>query len=320
MAGKEQVIWVLADDRAGNRAQALGVADALELPYVIKELTYGIMVHLPNFMVPPSFATLSGESRDQLQPPWPDLVIAAGRRTAGAARRIKKLSDGKARLVQIMYPGGAISDFNLIAVPSHDPHVGGSNIVRVTGAPHSLGEQDFEIARSQWFPRLSALPKPHIAVMVGGSTRRRQFGDAMGEELGRRASSMASSMGGSLLVTTSRRSGDAADKLISAISVPSAVYRWGQGGENPYLGYLASADAVIVTGDSVSMCSEACAVPVPVYIYAPEGLITPKHARFHELLFSGGYARPFGEDFTPWTHSRLNAADEVANAIKNHIL
>ena len=79
------------------------------------------------------------------------------------------------------------------------------------------------------------------------------------------------------------------------------------------------ADAVIVTGDSVSMCSEACATTGPVYIYAPEALSTAKHARLHSELFDKGYARPLAGRLETWTHAPLNPAEDVARAVRERI-
>ncbi len=149
----------------------------------------------------------------------------------------------------------------------------------------------------------------------------------MARDLGARASKMALLAGGSLLVTTSRRTGDAAEALIDAVSAPAHVHRWQDGGgeDNPYHGYLALADGVIVTGDSVSMCSEACAGTGPVHIFAPRGLITPKHARLHAGLYEQGYARPLvaaadsADGFETWSHPPLNPAREVAAEIRKRL-
>ena len=91
------------------------------------------------------------------------------------------------------------------------------------------------------------------------------------------------------------------------------------GGTNPYRGYLALADGVVVTGDSVSMCSEVCATQAPVYIYAPSALITPKHARLHQSLYAGGYARPLSGNWEAWTHPRLNAAETIVEAMRERL-
>ncbi|MDD9878125.1 MAG: mitochondrial fission ELM1 family protein [Magnetovibrio sp.] len=319
MSDDASEIWVLTDDRAGNRSQALGVADRLGRPYAIKDLAYGGLAGLPNAVLGASFAGLSGDSRQTLHAPWPSLVIAAGRRTAPVARRIKRASGGRAKTVQIMNPGAGLAEFDLICVPDHDPGVAGANVVTITGAPHGLTPEALAAARDAWMARLEHLTAPRIAVIVGGATRRRPFTAEMARELADTASRMAGAAGGSLMVTTSRRTGAAADALIDALTAPAEVHRWGGDGDNPYHGFLACADAVVVSGESISMCSEACAGEAPVYLYAPPALITPKHARFHRRLFEGGYARPLSGKLEAWSHPPLNAADGIAAAIAERL-
>ncbi len=313
------VIWALLDDRAGNRSQCLGVADALGLPYTVKEVRYSVFAHLPNNLLGAQFVGLSMVSRLGFRPPWPGLVIAAGRRTAPVARAIKVRNGGRTRLVQIMYPGSSgIGDFDLIAVPTHDEPKTGTNILPILGAPHGITGEKLTQAASELRDEVSFLSTPRIAVLVGGSTRRRKFTTDMARELGHLVNDMATVTGGSLMISTSRRTGQSAEAaLMSEITVPHHMFRWGQEGANPYLGYLALADGVVVTGDSVSMCSEVCATEAPVYIYAPPALITDKHARLHQLLYAGGYARPLTGEWEDGIHPRLNSADSIAEAIRN---
>ncbi len=312
----DRPIWLLLDDRPGNRSQCLGVAHALDLEFREMNLDYGWAGRLPNFLLGASFAGLSAGSRDALRPPWPDAVIAAGRRTAPVARNVKQLSGDRTKIIQIMHPGGAVGEIDLIAVPNHDAVADAPNILKTTGAPHGLTAEILAKAAQEWGARLSGFPKPRVALIVGGSTRRRRFTDGMARELGWMTSNMAAEAGGSVLVTTSRRTGSAADALIGEIEVPARVHRWGEGDDNPYQGFLALADAVVVSGESMSMVSEACAVPSPVYIYGPQALITAKHRRFHDELFERGYARPFDGTFAEWTHPPLNAAADIAAAIR----
>ncbi|MBC8158418.1 MAG: mitochondrial fission ELM1 family protein, partial [Alphaproteobacteria bacterium] len=252
-----------------------------------------------------------------LLPPWPDLVIAAGRRPAPVARKIKKGRGGVTRLVQIMYPGHTGADeFDLIAVPRHDGIAPATNVFEITGAPHRVNGNKLAEAAQEWKARFAELPKPRIALIVGGSSRRRTFTNEMATELGRKAAKMAADSGGSLLVTTSRRTGEAEADLLAEINEPSFVFRWGDEGENPYFGMLALADSVIVTGDSVSMVSEACATPAPVYIFGPKELTPRKHARLHRVLFEQGFARPLGDTFAEWIHDPLNAAGDIAEEIR----
>lgn len=310
-------VWVLADDRAGNVGQCLGVAEALGWPFVVKQIRYGRLGRLPNLLRGASLLGVDGASRAGLVAPWPRLVIAAGRRTAPIARWIKRQSG--ARLVQIMDPGpGGRSDFDLIAIPAHDAAVGGPNVLTVTGAPHRVTAAKLAEAAELWRPRFAHLPRPWVALIVGGSTRQRQFTAAMAEDLGRRVAAL----GGSVLVTTSRRTGtEAEDALLAGLPEPRFVHRWGAAGDNPYFGFLALADTLVVTGDSVSMACEACAAPAPVYLFTPKALVVPKHARLHAELYARGLARPLDDAATPepWTHPPLNAAGDIAAAIRERL-
>ena len=315
-------VWALTDNRAGNAGQCLGVAEALGLRFETRDIDYTAKAALPNFIMGASFGGLTPSSRVNLVPPWPDILITAGRRTAPVARRIKENNDGRTFLVQIMHPGDAgIDDFDLIAVPTHDGVTPRPNFLEITGAPHRVTAAVLAEAEEAWRDTFAKLPEPRIALIVGGSTRRRTFTDDMARALGQLATTLARDNAGSLLISTSRRTGAAADALFADIRVPYFAFRWGDEGENPYFGFLGSADAVIVTGDSVSMCSEACAVPVPVYVYAPPKLTTRKHARLHQSLFDGGYARPLESlnesgKLENWEHPPLNAATAIAAEIK----
>lgn len=283
-------VWVLADDQPGNAAQCMGVAEALGFPFVTKTIRYTRWAMLPNWALGPSLRGVRADSRAELAAPWPDLVIAAGRRTAPVARWIGRRSG--ARLVQVMDPGpGGRGDFALIAVPGHDDTPPkGANVMVTSGAPHRVTPERLRAAAAQWLPRLEHLPRPWVAVLVGGDTGRRRFTAAMARELGHLAGGLAD--GGSVLATTSRRtSAEAEAALIEALPAQGFVHRWRDGGDNPYFGFLALADAVVVTGDSVSMACEACAVGVPVHVYAPAGWVVSKHARLHADLFRSGHAQ-----------------------------
>lgn len=186
----------------------------------------------------------------------------------------------------------------------------------MTAAPHRINADTLQAARAHWHTAVDDLPEPRIALLIGGATRRREFTKAMAHTLCAAASDAAAALGGSLMVTTSRRTGDAVDAVQQSLAGPHRLYHWDQGGENPYMGYLAMADAVIVTGESVSMCSEAVASGKPVYIHAPPGLITDKHARLHENLCRGGHARMFdGTVSLDWTPVPLDCAADIAAAI-----
>lgn len=320
----DKTIWVLADDRAGNTAQALGVAEAFVKNPEIKKVRYTRSVVLPNVVRGASTLGVTAETVAGLTEPFPDIAVAAGRRAAPLLRYIKKKSGGKTKIVQIMYPGCfSLSDFDLIVLPRHDGcKLIRPNIMRVTGAPHRITPERLSIEKEKWTPVFESLPSPRIALIVGGATKDKPFTTDMAVDLAERAKALAEKLGGgSFLVTTSRRTGAEQEKIIrDALPEPEFFYGWGNKEmENPYFGFLALADHIIVTGDSVSMCSEACAADAPVYIYAPQETVGKKHALLHRELYDDGYAVELTKNPEPVGqrgHKRLNVADEIAARIK----
>lgn len=321
MSSSDQRVWVLLDDRAGNRAQAEGVAGRLTSNATPIDIRYGPLAKLPNALLGASVVGLTSGSKAQLVAPWPDLVIAAGRRTAPVARWIKKRSGGQTRLVQIMDPGSGHADFDLICRPAHDDGAAADNVLTIDAAPHRLTDETLAAARAEWLPRVEAFAAPRIALLIGGSTRRRKFTDAMAVRLCQSVHAAVEKCDGSILATTSRRTGAVVETVAATLIDRTMLYRWDRPGDNPYLGFLASADAIVVTGESVSMCSEACATGKPVYIFAPSELIAPKHARLHRRLFDGGYAQPFeGYIDLEWKLSKLDVTADIVDAIKQRDL
>lgn len=309
-------VWVLADTAPGHANQALGVAEALDLPFEIKRIAYTKLAGLPNLMRGASLVGIAEETKKELAQPWPQLVIAAGRRTAPIARWIKRQSEGAVKIVQIMHPGSGASDFDLIALPLHDAHPEAGNQLRISGAPHRLTQEKLQAAAALWSARLAALPRPYTVVLVGGATHKRPFDDAMAASLGRQVEALRRLVGGSLLVTGSRRTPHHAWKaLVKELTEPCRLFD-GHGADNPYLGFLGLADEIVVTGDSVSMACEACYTGKPVHIFSPPGFVGEKHARLHADLVERRHARMLGDAAIGRAETPLNAAAQVADAIR----
>lgn len=323
-------IWVLADDRAGNRAQALGVAEKLGLPFEIKEIRYNLLAGLPNLLLGNDFRGLDTKKSSPLAAQWPQMVIAAGRRTAPIARAIKKRSP-QTYLVQIMWPGypppinplndlTATSEFDLIVLPSHDRYEMLDNVIQYPLSPHRITHEKLREAAVNWAAKFAHLPKPWVAVLVGGNSKQARFEKADFVALAKAANALAGS--GSLLITTSRRTGKAGEEALkSALTAPHFFYGYTpESTANPYLGILGAADAVIATGDSMSMSSEACFTGKPLFIYANDRISTKKHQRLHAELYKVGAAKPLADELAFFTPAHLpDTAIEVATYLRHRL-
>jgi uncharacterized protein len=327
------VIWALIDERPGTGNQCSAVAKALGMPFEEKQMVWSGLANLPNFLVGASLRGLTAAAKSEIKSPWPDLVIASGRRAAGVARYIKKQSLDDCGLVHIMYPGDiAIEEFNIVAVPKHDGDLKNSgNIIRIIGAPHSIDDVQLARARMRWNAKFEGLKRPLIGLIIGGATKRRPFTKEMALELGHQTAELVIKSGGNLIVTTSPRTGDALAGVLTGLSErnvePSFVYRWSGGNpadENPYFGFLAHADQLVVTGESSTMCSEACAIGKPIHIFAPEGFLGDKHKRLVEDLVSEGYADILDgnqpKNLGSKVPIKLDVAAQIATEIKTRIL
>jgi mitochondrial fission protein ELM1 len=65
-------------------------------------------------------------------------------------------------------------------------------------------------------------------------------------------------------------------------------------GVNPYAGYLAHADRIVVTPDSVNMLSEACATGKPIFTHLTQGR-AGKLAALHATLRAQGRLHDLAE-------------------------
>jgi hypothetical protein len=237
----------------------------------------------------PSLAPLTDEGRAQIRPPWPDLVLSIGWRSAPVARWIGQA--GGARTVHIGRPRAPLCGFDLVLTTPQYRLPETANVVQLEAPITRLSKAVLASAAEQWRDRLAHLPRPWIAVLIGGDAPPLRLTSEAATELGVKADALARQRGGSLLVTTSPRSGPkAAEAFLSRINVPIHRYLWGEGGDIPYLGYLALADEIITTSDSISMVHEACLTGRPVHIFdLPVSGAWPLRAlQWIDNLFSDG--------------------------------
>lgn len=266
--GAAPLVWALTSDRAGDRAQILALAEALAWPLAEKRLAFNRRYKRPNIFLGASRTSLDIAASSALAPPWPDLVIASGRRSTPIARWIRAQAGGHCRLVHIGRPWAPLDLFDLIVTTAQYALPDRPNILHNSLTLNRPDPARLAAASEQWQSRLSALPRPWIALLAGGGTRPYNLDAATARRLGDQANAMAAELGGSLLVSTSRRTGEAASAaLLGAITGPAYRHRWQPSGENPYPAFLELADSFVVTGDSASMLSEACHSGRPVYIF-----------------------------------------------------
>src|SRR5438270_903664 len=289
----EPVVWVLHDGKPGMASQALGLAEATGFPFVERQLSW----RRPWAWLPPQLwlAPLRAASEGglRLAPPWPDLVIGCGRYSAMPALAIRRASGGHTFAAQIQDPRVGRREFDLLVVPEHD-RLRGPRTVVTRGAIHRVTPARLA-AEARRFPTLAGLPQPILGVLIGGANRSYRLGLDRLAAIADSITGVLRADGGSAVVTPSRRTGAAGIALLRERLAGLRAEIWEGSGDNPYYAYLAVADALLVTADSVSMVSEAVATGKPVHVAELAG----GDAKFARFAHAGSKAGPMLRPTTP---------------------
>jgi mitochondrial fission protein ELM1 len=301
--------------------QALGLAEAVQRLFpsriVVKRVKWkAAFDKLPSalkapWMVDPASDTpfpAPGE-------PWPDLWIATGRATLPLSLWAKARSGGRTFVVQTQDPRWRTADYDLVVAPRHDAVVG-DNTLSITGSPHRVAPERLAEAAPAFADRLDDLPRPRVAVLVGGRSRAHDLSEAHAAALADQIAEAMKTAGGALMLTFSRRTPEAAKAAMTErlSRLPGVI--WDGNGPNPYFAFLHFADQILVTEDSANMAAEAASTGKPVHIL-PMIPLKPagKFARLHEDLRERGVARPFDGRLEPWSYEPLRETDRAARDI-----
>lgn len=327
-------VWAVSDGRAGNAAQVRAIVQALgatsrwmKIAHIQGEAHRDTAITLsprapwtwlPGTRWPMERLALPPEQRTLFQPPWPDVWIAAGRRSAPYTAAVRQLSGGKTLAIQILDPKSDRGDFDLIIVPEHDDIQGG-NIIRTVGAPSYFAPDDIEDA-GQAFADLADERSKSCVVILGGDSRTHTFSEDVADRLGADFTRL-SGQGWRLRITASRRTPVPIVAKMRALADRIGARFWAgaEDGPNPYLGWLIYSDAAIVTEDSANMLSDVAWHGLPTHIARLDGS-APKFDRLHDSLIKRGCARWFEGKLDQWTYEPLREADRVADEIVKKLL
>ena len=310
-------IWVVSDGRAGIENQALGLAEAVQrltpADITVKHVRWRpVFDRWPSALKVPA---MLDPASAPLRAPWPDLWIATGRATLPLSVRIKGWSGGRTFVVQTQDPRWANRRYDMIVAPAHDG-LSGDNVFEITGSPHRITPQRIAAAAPAFAARIGALPHPRVAVMIGGRSRAFDMPEAHAADLADRIASAVRAAGGSLMLTFSRRTPEAARAVMTARLSDLPGWIWDGSGDNPLFGFLHFADHILVTEDSANMAAEAAATGKPVHVLPMVPLKSgDKFARLHDDLAARGATRPFDGVLEAWTYPPLAETDRAARAV-----
>lgn len=308
-------LWVITDGKAGDEAQCIGVAEAVGLPFEVKKVSprKPFSWFMPRGPIDPADAPTKLDS--PITPPYPDVAVASGRRSIPYLRAVKKLSGGKTLTVCLKDPRVGTGAADLIWVPSHDK-LRGENVLVSTTAPHRFSQERLNEARQNVWPEIAALPRPRLAVLVGGNSQHHTFTHADIDRFANALDQIGTAR--SLMITSSRRTPEPLAVRLKSLAAQGRHLYWEGDGPNPLLQYLANADGIVVTTDSTNMVGEATATGMPIYGFSPSG----GHKKFD--LFLGtlremNILHPFPGVLEGTTYEPLDSTPVIAQAIRERM-
>ncbi len=312
--------WGISDGAAGMVSQVEGLAQAVGLPFQLKhcQLRPTLRKLWPGLI--PSWPSTLRNGREFTEH-LPRLAISCGRQSVVAARILKRVGGKQVVTVHTQDPRISQSEFDLLVVPEHDG-LQGDNVLATRGAVHRLSPALLREARRQgpdaaW--NWNRLQDRIVCVLVGGPNRHHEFTLKSVAPFIEMLRSLSIREPVSMAILPSRRTPKAVvDVLRHALG--RSHFIWDGNSPNPYLYALSTAEHVVVTGDSVSMTSEALTTGRPVHVFhLPERRVARRFRRFHTAFEEYGYTRRFAGHLAEWTYTPPDETARVAELIRQRL-
>lgn len=311
------IIWAVSDGRAGIENQALGLAEAIARRAPARVITKRVRLRTPWVWLPAGFTPAPRHAltigSDMIAPPWPNIFIGCGRASVPFGMGLREWSRRRTFVVQLQDPRVNPREFDVVVPPIHDG-LEGQNVLPIVGACHRVTPEKLDQAALEFPTPLEDMAAPRLTVLIGGRSKRQDISAKRAREISDSLVAVQRETGGTLLVTLSRRTGEAARLHFRTWLAPHCAVFYEGEGVNPYFAMLGAADHIFVTADSVNMATEAAATGKPIHILAVDG-DGGKLDRFHQSLTRRGCARPFAGRLETWVYPPLLETDRVAAAV-----
>ncbi|MBS0271914.1 MAG: mitochondrial fission ELM1 family protein [Proteobacteria bacterium] len=313
MTAPKKTCWTITDVSPGMKSQVIGLAEAIGLPTLHKTCKRRWPWGWLSLSWGNPLAQLTTNS-DELSPPWPDLVITCGRRSAPLALAIKRQNKGKTFCVHIQNPILNKEDFDLIVAPEHD-HLKGQNVISTKGAIHKVTHEKIAEGVKTFDHLFQDLPRPYNVVLLGGTTNRYKMSRKALDNLIQVILRIRDTTKGSVIVTPSFRT-PFREHLTQSLNHEAHIFLADIEKINPYFAMLGMADVIFTTDDSVNMICESCFTGKPVYILPLLGHGDTKPKKFIQELTQEGIVRLFEGEISAWTYVPFNDTENVARAVR----
>jgi len=258
--------WLLLDERT-DPAPLRALAADMGWRTAEKWLAHTALRRLPNALLNAHTASLDRASRAALAPPWPDIVVAAGKHSVPAARHIRARAGGASRLIHFGRPHARLDDFDLVLTTSADRLPLWPTVAYLPLPPTTWTRAGLDAAAERARNRLPDGPHPWVVWWGDGSAEAARAVEA-------HAHRRAEALGGTAL--SAAPDGNPAVDAETDPDAPAA----------PDLGTVGAADRLVVAAGSPERLARACASGRPVEIVPVPGTAAgvSRSERLHQWI------------------------------------
>ncbi|MDO8536453.1 MAG: ELM1/GtrOC1 family putative glycosyltransferase [Candidatus Omnitrophota bacterium] len=256
---------------------------------------------------------LEKDSYDKLMSTYAEFIVSCGSSLAPANIFMSK--ENNAKNVVVMDPAipFGLKKFNFVIAPKHDKMKSGKNIITTTLAPNLVDTKTMQEAAEKIKKHANIAKNDIVGLLIGGDNPEFTLtSDLLRKVLSETLEAIRSN-DAELLVTTSRRTSKAQESILKETLKGEAgckllVIANEDNPDGTLAGILALCKVVVVSGESISMVSEAVASGKSVVVFELENNSkgSTKHGRMLSSLADEGYVT-------------LSKADRLSLAIKGAI-
>ena len=241
-------------------------------------------------------AALHEACYEELLAAYADIVVSCG--SGLGAVNLLISAENFAKSAAVMRPLEPVRHFDAVIAPKHDKINPAANVFLTEITSSAVTPEEIRLQTQGLLNELEHLEgdrRPKIGFLVGGDTDKTLLSRGRLEGIVEEILRYGADADAAVLATSSRRTPSWADEYLKKslgerVRCPLLVIANESNRPGVVAGILGLSDAVVVSGESMSMVSEAVAAgkPVVVYLASEEMPLKPKHKEFLDRMSANG--------------------------------
>ena len=301
---------LLTQGMHGMVSQVEGLAKALKLNF--KHQT----IKLKPFwnLIPPKLSPISENLLTEKFVCDSKIIISCGRKSVIPSIALKKRLGKEIFNIHIQDPKVSFKNFDLIISPEHD-NIKGENIITTQGSIHYLTKK--EIMENSKYIQIDKGKKKIVTFVIGGPNKYYDYSEEQVHYIFNKIKTLFTPDKFKIIIIPSYRTPeDVMKKAFNTFNFNHHVVK--EVDKKAYLSALALADFIVVTGDSISMISEAAVTGKPVYIAMMKSKRNSKRFNiFYNQFKNLGIVKNLEDRVDNWSYDKLDEVNRIAPIIRS---